>query len=353
MGVVMLDEGINLLHELLDVGERAAADGFLGNDSKPTLDLIEPRGIGRGVVDMEPGPPGQPGLDLGVFMGGVVVDDQVDVQIVGHIGIDMTQEGEELLVAMTPFALGQDLASSDIECGEQGRGAMADIVVRDPFDVTEPHGQYGLGSVEGLDLGFLVDAQDHGMVGRIEVQPDDVTDFLDEKRIIGDFEMPLAMGLNPEQVEPTLDGALGDAGLLSHGAHAPMGAVGRIGLQRRVDDLGNPFIVMGSGTPWAQFVMQAFEALFQVTFAPFTDSGVGHTQAFGDRAVGFAFGAGEDDLSALDDAVWQGSGMSERGQVVLFFIIKDDGCGGSTTRHGVFSARTEAIIISLIYGTLH
>jgi len=89
MGIVMFDEGIDLVHELFDVGERASANGFLRDDPKPALDLVEPRGVCRGVMDMEPRAPGQPGLNLGMFMSGVVVHNQVDVEFGGYIGIDM------------------------------------------------------------------------------------------------------------------------------------------------------------------------------------------------------------------------------------------------------------------------
>ncbi len=42
--------------------------------------------------------PGQPSLDLGVLVGDVVVDREVDVEVRGHAGVDVAQEGEELLV---------------------------------------------------------------------------------------------------------------------------------------------------------------------------------------------------------------------------------------------------------------
>ena len=41
--------------------------------------------------------------------------------------------------------------------------------------------------------------------------------------------MPLSVGLHAEQVEPALHGALGDAAVLGHGAHAPMRGVERFG----------------------------------------------------------------------------------------------------------------------------
>jgi len=42
---------------------------------------LQPGGVGRRVVDMEPWPLRQPGADFGVLVSAVVVDDQVHVEI--------------------------------------------------------------------------------------------------------------------------------------------------------------------------------------------------------------------------------------------------------------------------------
>jgi hypothetical protein len=47
---------------------------------------------------------GKPGSDLGVLVGGVIVDDEMDVEFCWNIGLDVPQEGEELLMAMAGFA---------------------------------------------------------------------------------------------------------------------------------------------------------------------------------------------------------------------------------------------------------
>jgi len=69
----------------------------LRDDPKPALHLIEPGGIGGRVVHVEARSLRQPGLDLGVLMGAVVIDDQVQLQILGHLLVDAAQKAEELL----------------------------------------------------------------------------------------------------------------------------------------------------------------------------------------------------------------------------------------------------------------
>jgi hypothetical protein len=110
--------------QLFDVGEGTATDGAMGDQAKPSFDLIEPGGRGWGEVDVIARSPGELGFDLGVLVSGVVIDDEMDIEIVGHVGIDVTQEREDFLVPMTLLALADDLAAGDIQGSEQRGGAV-------------------------------------------------------------------------------------------------------------------------------------------------------------------------------------------------------------------------------------
>jgi len=58
-----------------------------------------------------------------------------------------------------------------------------------------------------LDLGFLVDGQHHGSLGRVEVEPDDVVDLVHEHRVVGQLNPSVRCGLrlNPFQIRPIVD----------------------------------------------------------------------------------------------------------------------------------------------------
>jgi hypothetical protein len=170
--VVALNEALDLGDEVSDAPERAPTDGALGDDVEPDLDLIEPGGIGRGVVDVEGGSSREPAPDLEVLVRCVVVDDEMEVERLRYRRLNVAQELQELLVTMPTPALGEHATRGDVERGEQCRGPVADVVVRDSFDVAESQRQQGLRAVEGLDLALLVDAQNNGMVGRVEIEPD-------------------------------------------------------------------------------------------------------------------------------------------------------------------------------------
>ena len=96
-------------------------DGIWGDDVEPDPNLVEPGNVGGGEVEMVAWPGGKPLLDAGVFVGAVVVDDEVDIEVRGNV----SEEDQESLVAMARPALGQDLAGGDIQGGAEGGRAMA------------------------------------------------------------------------------------------------------------------------------------------------------------------------------------------------------------------------------------
>ena len=69
-------------------------------DVEPELDLVEPGGVSGGEVEMVVWLGVQPAFDSDVLMGAVVVDDEMDIEVRGHVGIDVSEEAQELLVAV-------------------------------------------------------------------------------------------------------------------------------------------------------------------------------------------------------------------------------------------------------------
>ena len=57
------------------------------------------------------------------------------------------------------------------------------------------HRQAGLGSVERLDLAFLVDGKDNSVRLRIDIEPDHVAQLVNEREVIGELELPDAVWL--------------------------------------------------------------------------------------------------------------------------------------------------------------
>ncbi len=130
----------------------------------------------------------QPGLHLGGFVRGEVVQDQVHVQLDRHVAVNDPQEAHEVLGGVSIPTVGQHLPGGDVEGRIQVGGAVALVVVGHGSRSARPHGQSWLGPVQGLALGLLVDAEHHSALGRVQVQPHHVHQLLFEGRIIGDLE---------------------------------------------------------------------------------------------------------------------------------------------------------------------
>jgi hypothetical protein len=156
--VVVLDEVVDLALEVGHGVKGAAADGALRNQSEPALNLVEPGGVGGGVVEVKARTPGEPGFDSGVPVGAVVIDNEMNVQMIGNIGLDVAQEAQKLLMPMPRFALCEDLAIGHIEGCEQRRGAVPDVVVGNAFHVPQPHRQQRLRALQSLYLALLIDS---------------------------------------------------------------------------------------------------------------------------------------------------------------------------------------------------
>ena len=122
------------------------------------LDRIEPGGGGRREVERPARMPAKPSADLGMFVSGVVVHDQMDIEIAGDIGLDLVEEAPELCGPMAREALANNVPGSDVEGGEQRGHAVTLVVVAAARRLAWTHGQHGLATVQRLDLRLLVDA---------------------------------------------------------------------------------------------------------------------------------------------------------------------------------------------------
>src|SRR5262249_23112747 len=85
--------------------------------------------------------------------------------------------------------------------GRKQRGRPVSCVVVGPtLNLARQHREQGLRPVERLNLRLLIDAE-HGRMGRrIQIQPDNVANFLHQQRIVRELERLAAMRLQPERV---------------------------------------------------------------------------------------------------------------------------------------------------------
>src|ERR1700723_262895 len=129
-----------------------------------------------------------PFKNLGVLVSGIVVDDHMHRLLLGHLGINDVEEADELLMAMALHTLADDLAFQHIKRCEQRRDAMTLVVVCDGASTSLLHRQPRLGAVQRLDLAFLIDRENDGVVGRVDVEADDLFELGRKLGIVGQLE---------------------------------------------------------------------------------------------------------------------------------------------------------------------
>src|SRR5271166_2880342 len=100
---------------------------------------------------------------------------------------------------------------------------MAVILETMPLGAARRKGQYRIQTVKSLDSTLLVNAEDSGMQGRFEIQPDDVGSLLFKLRIITGHVATRTVGLKSKLPPHPTHGRLTDPKLLSQSVTAPMG----------------------------------------------------------------------------------------------------------------------------------
>jgi hypothetical protein len=184
--------------------------------------------------------PCEPGTNLGMLMGRIIVEDDVNDLSGRNLGFDGIEEPDELLMRVALHATADHLAFEHVESGEQRGGAMTLVVMGHGAQTALLHRQARLGAVERLDLALLIEGQDNGVGGRIDIKAHHIAQFLDELGIVGELELTHPVRLQPMRAPDALNRTDADADLSRHQRGGPMGGLGgRIALGQRHDPLGD------------------------------------------------------------------------------------------------------------------
>lgn len=243
----------------------ACNDGF--KDEQRT-----PRRSGQREVHDEPRMPAQPRLDLSMAVGGVVVGDEVQREVLGRLSIEEPQEAEPFAVVVARLAHRDDAPVERVERREQCRRDVALVVVRHRAGAAGFHQQAWLRSADRLDLALLVAAQDECMLGPVEVEANDVEQFVLEVRIARALGSPAQMRLQAV-VAPDIEDHCGPQSLVgSERSRAPVRGVGRRLVQRQPDDPRARFgIDHGRATRAGCILAQRFDATGDEAMPPYRD----------------------------------------------------------------------------------
>jgi hypothetical protein len=298
---VVVEEAIDGGLEVCDGPEDASLETPLGQDGEEALDGVEPRGRRRGEVEGPAGMARKPLPHGGMLVGGVVVEDRVDRLAGGNFALDGVEETDELLMPVALHVLADHGSVEHVHRRKQGRRPVSLVVVGHGSGSALLERQAGLRSVERLDLALFVDGEDDGVRRRIDVEPDDVAQLVDEGGVVGSLELPDPMRLEPVSAPDALNGAGADAGRLGHRGARPVRRFARRLLHGQRDDAlgdrGNEFRNARGARLVAQKPVHAFG---DEPFLPALHAGLGLAGLAHDRVRSDALGAEQHNLRPPD-----------------------------------------------------
>jgi hypothetical protein len=139
----------------------------------------------------------EPLAHLRVLVSGVIIEDHVHELAGGNLRLDGVEEADKFLMAVTLHVATNHFAVEQVERGEQRGRSVPFVVMRQGSGAALLHRQTGLGAIKRLYLALLVDAEHDGVRRRIDIEPDDIAQFGDEVRIVGELEQAQAVWLKP------------------------------------------------------------------------------------------------------------------------------------------------------------
>ena len=125
-------------------------------------------------------------------------------------------------MAVPGCPLGDHFIGGQVQGGKQCGGAVTDDVVGTSLDRAQTHRQQQLDAIKGLDIRFLINAEDNCLIERVELEPDDPSSLLDNDGIVRELERVLAVGLQRKGLQLALSRTFGDACSSRQGAWCPV-----------------------------------------------------------------------------------------------------------------------------------
>ena len=195
--VVMGDIAHDLSVEVALGFEDAACNEVSLDLGEPDLDLIKPRGIGRGVMELDVGMGAQKILNGCSFMSRKVVGDDMNM---GFSGLSCDHLGEklyELGAGVTVSGLSQDLAGGCVQGRIERKSAVTKVFESVTVGPSGRERQEGIETIKGLNGALFIDTENSRMGRRLQVETNDCGRLLLELRVIADHVVATPVRLQP------------------------------------------------------------------------------------------------------------------------------------------------------------
>jgi hypothetical protein len=138
---------------------------------------------------MEPWPCSKPAFNSQMLVRGVIIHDDVHLQVFRHVLFNLPEKTQILLMPMTRSTFREHIAVRRVQCGKQRGGSVASIIMGHSFDITQAQRQHRLGAFQRLNSALLIYAQNHCIFRWIQVQPYNIPYLFYKKWIARKLEL--------------------------------------------------------------------------------------------------------------------------------------------------------------------
>lgn len=223
-------------------------------------------------------------------------------------------------------ALADDPALQPFERGEERRGPVPHLVMGLGAATALLERQPGLGAIQGLNLTFLIDAQNHGLVRRIEIDTHNVGELLDKALVAGKLEGASQVGLESVQLPDALHALEAHAFGFGHRAATPVGSTLGLGVEGRAHHRGHLAPAQGRfATPTGGDLGQGLRPALEKAFLPKPDRRLTDFQGLANGFAAFASVCQQDDPASPHDAL---AGFAGFHQTLEWLNLRWSGCNG-------------------------
>ena len=203
----------NVAHDFaMEVGlgfEDATCNKIPLDFGEPDLDLIEPRGVGGGVMELDVGVGAQEALDRFSLMSREVVGNNMNLSVGGLSGDHLAQELYKLSTGMAVGCLAQDFAGGRVQGRIERKSAVAKVFESVTFGPSGRERQDGIQTIKGLNGALFIDTENSRMGRRLQVETDDSGRLLLKLWVIADHVVATPVRLQPRlSPHPRSDSAI-------------------------------------------------------------------------------------------------------------------------------------------------
>src|SRR5512136_1646845 len=295
-------------------------------NTEPALDLVEPGGVCRNVVEMDIRVTGQPTIVFGLMDIQVVENDMQ--LLVGILCYDAIHEVKELPPPSSAIVTDLHQSRRHLQGGKQGGSAMAFVLMAESSQgVSVRQTQPALSSLQSLNGRLLVYTENESILWWMQIKSDNIRGLPGKLRVSA--HTPTAAPLQvyamlpeypPDLVTRYLSQCLGD-----QLAGPTVMSCRRSRLQLSQNAFFRVLVI-----PWlpsrAGRILQSLKAMLSETLAPLYHHSSRQPNLLGYRLISHPFGRQQDKTCSLHCTVCCGSSTSSFFKLLSFFCCQHDCC---------------------------